>query len=139
MANKPKAPRGKNKDNARRSKKKISILTQERVEYVDYKDVNLLRKFMSDRAKIRARRVTGNDAQQQQAVAIAIKNAREMALLPYTNRVTTQRGGGGGGRGRDGERRGRRSEEQEVEATPPVEVPTDAAAQTEAAVEEVAP
>ena len=137
MANKPKAPRGKNKDNARRSKKKISILTQERVEYVDYKDVNLLRKFMSDRAKIRARRVTGNDAQQQQAVAIAIKNAREMALLPYTNRVTTQRGGGGG-RGRDGERRGRRSEEQEVEVTPAVEVPTEAAAETEAAVEEVA-
>ena len=56
---------GKNKDNARRSKKKISVLTQEQVEYVDYKDVNLLRRFMSDRAKIRARRVTGNDAQQQ--------------------------------------------------------------------------
>ncbi len=49
---------------------------------------------MSDRAKIRARRVTGNDAQQQREVARAIKNAREMALLPYTNRVTTQRGGG---------------------------------------------
>jgi small subunit ribosomal protein S18 len=46
---------------------------------------------MSDRAKIRARRVTGNDAQQQREVARAIKNAREMALLPYTNRVTTQR------------------------------------------------
>ena len=57
--------RGKNKDNARRAKKKISILSQEQVEYVDYKDVNLLRRFMSDRAKIRARRVTGNDAQQQ--------------------------------------------------------------------------
>ena len=100
-------PRGKNKDNARRSKKKVSILTQEHVEYVDYKDVNLLRKFVSDRAKIRARRVTGNDAQQQQAVAIAIKNAREMALLPYTNRVTTQRSGGRG-RGEGGERGGRR-------------------------------
>lgn len=86
--------RGKNKDNARRSKKKISLLSQEKVVYVDYKDVNLLRRFMSDRAKIRARRVTGNDAQQQREVARAIKNAREMALLPYTNRVTTQRGGG---------------------------------------------
>jgi small subunit ribosomal protein S18 len=86
--------RGKNKDNARRSKKKVSLLSQEKVEYVDYKDVNLLRRFMSDRAKIRARRVTGNDAQQQREVARAIKNAREMALLPYTNRVTTQRGGG---------------------------------------------
>jgi small subunit ribosomal protein S18 len=84
-------PRAKNKDNARRSKKKVSLLTQEKVEYVDYKDVNLLRRFMSDRAKVRARRVTGNDAQQQREIARAIKNAREMALLPYTNRVTTQR------------------------------------------------
>jgi small subunit ribosomal protein S18 len=89
----PKPKRAKNKDNARRSKKKISILTQETVDYVDYKDVNLLRRFMSDRAKIRARRVTGNDAQQQAVVAMAIKNAREMALLPYANRVTQQRGG----------------------------------------------
>src|SRR6476619_2344520 len=56
MARKP--VRGKNKDNARRAKKKISILSQERVDYVDYKDVNLLRRFMSDRAKIRANRVT---------------------------------------------------------------------------------
>ena len=59
MAKKP--PRTKNKDNARRSKKKVSVLVSDRVEYVDYKDVNLLRRFMSDRAKIRARRVTGND------------------------------------------------------------------------------
>jgi small subunit ribosomal protein S18 len=81
----------KNKDNARRSKKKVSVLTQEQVTYVDWKDVNLLRRFMSDRAKIRARRVTGNNAQQQRQIAIAIKNAREMALLPYTSRVTTQR------------------------------------------------
>ncbi len=79
--------RGKNKDNARRSKKKISVLNPERVDYVDYKDVNLLRRFMSDRAKIRARRVTGNDSQQQKEIADAIKNAREMALLPYANRV----------------------------------------------------
>jgi small subunit ribosomal protein S18 len=91
MARKP--VRGKNKDNARRAKKKISILSQERVQYVDYKYVNLLRRFMSDRAKIRARRVTGNDAQQQATIALAIKNAREMALLPYANRVTQQRGG----------------------------------------------
>jgi small subunit ribosomal protein S18 len=89
MAKEPK--RVKNKDNAKRAKKKVSLLNQERVEYVDYKDVNRLRRFMSDRAKIRARRVTGNDSQQQREVARAIKNAREMALLPYTTRVTTQR------------------------------------------------
>lgn len=97
-------PRTKNKDNARRSKKRTSILTQEKVTYVDYKDVNLLRRFQSDRAKVRARRVTGNSAQQQAEIATAIKNAREMALLPYTNRITQQRGGG---RGRDGDRGGR--------------------------------
>jgi len=109
------AKRGKNKDNARRSKKKTSILTIEKVTYVDYKDVNLLRRFMSDRAKIRARRVTGNDAQQQREVARAIKNAREMALLPYTNRITTQRGGKSdrGGRDRD-DRPPRREREDET-------------------------
>jgi small subunit ribosomal protein S18 len=90
----PKPKRAKNKNNASRSKKKISILTKEQVDYIDYKDTNLLLRFMSDRAKIRARRVTGNDAQQQAAIAMAIKNAREMALLPYANRVTQQRGGG---------------------------------------------
>ncbi len=99
--------RVKNKDNAKRSKKKTSPLTQESVVYVDYKDVNLLRRFVSDRSKIRARRVTGNDSQQQREVARAIKNAREMALLPYTSRVTTQRGGGKGERGERGERGGR--------------------------------
>jgi small subunit ribosomal protein S18 len=101
-----KPPRTKNKDNARRSKKKVSLLTQEQVEYIDWKDVNLLRRFMSDRAKIRARRVTGNNAQQQRLIAQAIKNAREMALLPYATRVTQQRGGrrGDGDRGDRGDR-----------------------------------
>ncbi len=95
MAGKNAKLRGKNKDNSRRAKKKVSILTSEKVEYIDYKDVELLRRFTSDRSKIRARRVTGNDAQQQAAVAMAIKNAREMALLPYASRVTQQRSGRG--------------------------------------------
>ena len=90
-------PRPKSRENIRRGKKKVSVLTHKRVEYIDYKDVDLLRRFMSDRGKIRARRVTGNDAQQQRTVARAIKNAREMALLPYANRITTQRGAGGRG------------------------------------------
>jgi len=103
--------RMKPKDSGRRTKKKISPLSSDNVGYVDYKDVDLLRRFMSDRAKIRSRRVTGNDSQQQREVARAIKNAREMGLLAYTSRVTTQRRGGrrddrdGGGRdggGRDG-------------------------------------
>ncbi|ORA04646.1 30S ribosomal protein S18 [Mycolicibacterium bacteremicum] len=50
---------------------------------VDYKDVSVLRTFISDRGKIRSRRVTGLTPQQQRRVATAIKNAREMALLPY--------------------------------------------------------
>ena len=80
------------KDAGRRGgKKKVSILSQEKIDYVDWKDANLLRRFMSERAKIRARRVTGNDTQQQKLVADAIKVAREMALIPYANRVTTQR------------------------------------------------
>ena|SRR6478672_1062220 len=109
--------RGKNKDNARRSKKKISVLNSERIGYVDYKDVNLLRRFMSDRAKIRARRVTGNDSQQQKEIANAIKNAREMALLPYANRVTTQRGGGRD-RGERGDR-GDRGDRGRADGPPP--------------------
>ena len=52
-------------------------------DFVDYKDIALLRKFMSDRGKIRSRRVTGLSAKRQSQVAIAIKNAREMAMLPY--------------------------------------------------------
>ena len=52
-------------------------------EFVDYKDVALLRKFMSDRGKIRSRRVTGLSEKRQREVATAIKNAREMSLLPY--------------------------------------------------------
>src|SRR5271154_1246836 len=88
------------KDTGRRTKKKVCIFCKDRISHVDYKDMNLLRKFMSDRGKIRARRVSGNCAQHQRAVAVAIKTARELALLPYTQRTTNERPGGrGGGRG----------------------------------------
>nr|WP_237529908.1 30S ribosomal protein S18 [Streptomyces sp. SID5770] len=56
------------------------------ITYIDYKDTDLLRRFLSDRGKIRSRRVTRVTAQQQRALAAAIKNAREMALLPYASR-----------------------------------------------------
>ena len=65
-------------------KKKRVVYKFKDDEYVDYKDVALLRKFMSDRGKIRSRRVTGLSPKRQREVAQAIKNAREMALLPYT-------------------------------------------------------
>ncbi len=65
-------------------KKKPDPLKAARIKEIDYKDVALLRKFISDRGKIRSRRITGVDVQEQRKLARAIKNAREMALLPYS-------------------------------------------------------
>ena len=75
--------RRRNEPTNRRTKKKVCQFCTEKGTVVDYKDTALLRKFLSDRAKIRARRVTGNCPRHQREVAIAIRNAREMALLPY--------------------------------------------------------
>jgi small subunit ribosomal protein S18 len=90
MPGKPKGkPRKKEKDEKgwqKKQKRKICIFCKNRIDYVDYKDVPTLRKFVSDRGKIRARRVTGNCSQHQRDVAAAVKNAREMALLPYSSR-----------------------------------------------------
>lgn len=72
------------KNVVRKPRKKVCMFCQDEVPYVDYKDTALLRKFISDRGKIRARRVTGNCRQHQRDVATAVKNAREVALLPYT-------------------------------------------------------
>lgn len=143
MAKKP-PPRSKKNDNGRRTKKKVSVLTSDKIDYIDYKDVNLLKRFVSDRAKVRARRVTGNDTQQQAEVARAIKNAREMALLPYTTRVTTQRNNRGrdrgdrGDRGPRGDRDGGSRDEETTDAEAPAEA-TDAPTDNgEATPEEVA-
>lgn len=75
----------------RKFRKKTSILTYEGIQYVDYKDVNLLRKFMSERAKIRQRKVTGNSQKQQREIAKAIRISREMALLPFNVRQVTSK------------------------------------------------
>ena len=83
---KPTRGRGK-PENPRKYKKKTSPLVIDKVDYVDYKDVDLLSRFMSDRAKIRNMKVSGNNRQQQLEIANAIKIAREMALLPYARRV----------------------------------------------------
>ncbi|MGQ0844118.1 MAG: 30S ribosomal protein S18 [Sporichthyaceae bacterium] len=69
----------------RKPKKKVCQFCKEKTEYIDYKDTHLLRRFISDRGKIRARRVTGNCTQHQRDIAVAVKNSREMALLPYTS------------------------------------------------------
>jgi small subunit ribosomal protein S18 len=110
--NKARAPRELNK----KFKKKTSVLVTDKVEYIDYKDVNLLNRFVSDRSKIRNRRVTGNDVQQQREVANAVKNAREMALLPYTKRVSQTRAGRPP---RDGEERGERRPRRDDAGAPP--------------------
>ena len=81
----------------RRVKKKPCALCKDRMEWVDYKDVAMLRKYMSDRGKIRARRVTGQLHPAPAGVAMAIKTARELVLLPYTQRTVTERPGGRGG------------------------------------------
>jgi len=73
-------------DYVRKQKKKYCMFCKEKVEYIDYKDVNLLKRFLSDKGKIRPKRATGNCAQHQRKLSMAIKRAREMALLPYTIR-----------------------------------------------------
>ncbi len=65
------------------AKKRRNLLSSLGIEAVDYKDTATLRQFLSERGKIRSRLVTGVTVQQQKQVATAIKNAREMALLPY--------------------------------------------------------
>jgi len=86
----PKAPKKRREKEEKgwqkKQKKKFCVFCQNKVDNVDYKDVAALRKFISDRGKIRARRVTGNCTQHQRDVASAVKNAREMALLPYSTR-----------------------------------------------------
>lgn len=93
------------KDDRRRpGKKKVCVFCTEHLVWVDYKEVNLLRRYISDRGKIRARRVSGNCTEHQREVAVAIKTARELALLPYTQRTVMERAGGRGP-GRGGPRR----------------------------------
>ena len=110
-AMKPRRPMRERSGRPRR--KKISPLIIGKIDYVDYKDVGLLNKFVSDRAKLKPRFNSGNDAQQQRTVARAVKNAREMALLPYTQRLTTQR------RERRGERGARAAGPPPLPTAPP--------------------
>jgi small subunit ribosomal protein S18 len=131
--NRARAPKEINK----KFKKKTSVLVTDKVDFVDYKDVNLLNRFVSDRSKIRNRRVTGNTVQQQRDIANAVKNAREMALLPYTKRVSQTRagrpprdrdedGGGRGGREDGGGRGGRDSFKADTVVVPDVAPQVDA-------------
>jgi small subunit ribosomal protein S18 len=78
---------------------------RDKVEQVDYKDIGTLRKFVSDRGKIRSRRITGACRRHQNQISTAVKRARELALLPYVGDGRDDRESGGrGGRDRDRDR-----------------------------------
>lgn len=69
----------------RRGRKKVCSFCVDKVDHIDYKDTGKLRKYMSERSKIIPRRVTGTCAKHQRALTIAIKRARQLALLPYVS------------------------------------------------------
>lgn len=73
-----------NKGGARRGRRKVCVFCVEKVEEINYKDISKLKKFVSERAKILPRRVTGTCAKHQRELTTAIKRARQIAILPYT-------------------------------------------------------
>jgi ribosomal protein S18 len=124
--NNPKPPKRAPKIDVRRGvKKKPCSFCQHGVDRVDYKDLAQLRKYISDRGKIRGRKVSGNCQQHQRDVSDAIKTARELALLPYTQRTVTERRGGRGREGRDdrGPRTPRPSRDAVETAAPVIDNP----------------
>ncbi len=79
MAERMSRPRG-----GRRVRRKVCTFCVDKVDHIDYKDVNRLKKYVSERGKILPRRISGNCAKHQRALTLAIKRARQIALLPYT-------------------------------------------------------
>ena len=79
MAERMSRPRG-----GRRVRRRVCAFCVDKVDYIDYKDVNRLKKYVSERGKILPRRISGNCAKHQRALTLAIKRARQIALLPYT-------------------------------------------------------
>lgn len=77
--------RREKKGGAGSGRRKPCLFCKDKVEQVDYKDVATLRKYVSERGKIRSRRITGACRRHQNQVAVAVKRARELALLPYVN------------------------------------------------------
>jgi small subunit ribosomal protein S18 len=89
MTNKPAVEREERKSSGRRGgrggkRRKICYFKANKITYIDYKDIELLKKFVSERGKILPRRVTGTSAKYQRMLTIAIKRSRQIALLPYT-------------------------------------------------------
>ena len=128
-------PKRAPKETRPRGKKKVCIFCKDNTTWVDYKDVGLLRRFVSERGKIRSRRVTGNCTQHQKAVADAVKTARELALLPYVQRTASERGPGRGprqggpGRGGPPDLEGAMSEDSRPDYDGEAEAGTEAGAE----------
>ena len=80
-------------DYAKQPRRKFCQFCKEDTQYIDYKDTQMLRKYVTDRGKIKSRRVTGVCTQHQHELATAIKRAREMALQPYTVKIVSGSGG----------------------------------------------
>ncbi len=74
----------KNEKSYRRPRKKVCVFCAERIDDIDYKDIDKLKKYVSDKGKILPRRITGNCAKHQRKVREAVQRARHIALLPYT-------------------------------------------------------
>jgi small subunit ribosomal protein S18 len=125
-------------DPRRGQKKKPCSFCAHGTKFIDYKDIKTLGKYLSDRGKIRGRRVSGNCQQHQRDITDAIKTARELALLPYTQRTVTERRPRGGGRDRDdrGERGPRGPRAESGDATESIEVTEVEFDETEESTEE---
>ena len=78
-------PERDNRRGGRKSRKKVCAFCVDKIEAIDYKDISRLRRFVSERAKILPRRVTGTCARHQRELTVAIKRARYLSLLPYTS------------------------------------------------------
>ncbi len=72
------------RDRSRRPRKKVCTFCVDKVDHIDYKDAGKLRRFITERGKILPRRISGNCAKHQRQVTVAIKRARNIALLPFT-------------------------------------------------------
>ena len=105
------------KGRVRRGRPKVCLFCAERSDWVDYKDISVLRRFVNDRGRIRARGATGTCTQHQRDVAVAIKTARELALLPYSVRTLAP----GAGDRRGGPRRENPPAAAAAAATPATE------------------
>jgi len=124
------------KNRPRRGKPKVCLFCTQHIPWVDYKDTNLLRRFMTDRGKIKARTNTGTCARHQRDVALAVKTARELAMLPYLVRTLAadkssgKRGRQGGRPGEGAGAEGRTPAAEVTEADAPIDAPEDPAAES---------